>query len=197
MTTANKVTIARIILVPFFAVQLLYYFRTGDEMYRHIAIAAFLIATISDGVDGWLARHRNQGTQLGAYLDPIADKLLLVTGLVLLSYQFEDNRFDQRIPLWLTGTVLGRDMIVVTGSALVYLAVGDLKVRPHFLSKVSSVLQMSCIGWVLFKLPGGVTFWLAVGASVTTAITGLMYVMDGIRQFSEHPMAHPDHEEEN
>ena len=197
MTTANKVTIARIILVPFFDVQLLYYFRTGDEMYRHIAIAAFLIATISDGVDGWLARHRNQGTQLGAYLDPIADKLLLVTGLVLLSYQFEDNRFDQRIPLWLTGTVLGRDMIVVTGSALVYLVAGDLKVRPHFLSKVSSVLQMSCIGWVLFKLPGGVTFWLAVGASVTTAITGLMYIMDGIRQFSEHPMAHPDHEEEN
>ena len=197
MTTANKVTIARIILVPFFAVQLLYYFRTGDEMYRYIAIAAFLIATISDGVDGWLARHRNQGTQLGAYLDPIADKLLLVTGLVLLSYQFEDNRFDQRIPLWLTGTVLGRDMIVVTGSALVYLAVGNLKVRPHFLSKVSSVLQMVCIGWVLFKLPGVVTFWLAVSASVTAAITGLMYVMDGIRQFSEHPMAHPDHEEGN
>ena len=197
MTTANKVTIARIILVPFFAVQLLYYFRTGDEMYRYIAIAAFLTATISDGVDDWLARHRNQGTQLGAYLDPIADKLLLVTGLVLLSYQFGDNRFEQRIPLWLTGTVLGRDMIVVTGSALVYLAVGDLKVRPHILSKVSSVLQMVCIGWVLFKLPGVVTFWLAVGASVTAAITGLMYVMDGIRQFSEHPMAHPDHEEEN
>ena len=177
--------------------QLLYYFRTDEEVYRHIAIAAFLIATISDGIDGWLARHRNQGTQLGTYLDPIADKLLLITGLVLLSIQFEENRFDQRIPLWLTGTVLGRDMIVVTGSALVYLAVGDLKVRPHFLSKVSSVLQMVCIGWVLFKLPGKVTYWLAVGASVTTAITGLMYVMDGIRQFSEHPMAHPEREEEN
>ena len=197
MTTANKVTIGRIILVPFFAVQLLYYFRTDEEVYRHIAIAAFLIATISDGIDGWLARHRNQGTQLGTYLDPIADKLLLIIGLVLLSIQFEENRLDQRIPLWLTGTVLGRDMIVVTGSALVYLVVGDLKVRPHFLSKVSSVLQMVCIGWVLFKLPGEVTFWLAVGASVTTAITGLMYVMDGVRQFSEHPMAHPERDNEN
>ena len=115
----------------------------------------------------------------------------------LILEQFEDNPFGQRIPLWLTGMVLGRDVIVVTGSALVYLAVGDLKVRPHFISKVSSVLQMVCIGWVLFKLSGEVTFWLAMGASVTTAITGLMYMMDGIRQFSEHPMAHPEREKEN
>ncbi len=197
MTTANKVTIGRIILVPFFAVQLVYYFRTGDEMHRYFAIAAFLVATISDGIDGWLARHRNQGTKLGSYLDPLADKLLLITGLVLLSIQFEENQFGQRIPLWLTGMVLGRDMIVVTGSTLVYLTMGSLEVRPHILSKTSSVLQMVCIGWVLLKLPAQGTFWLAVGASVTTAITGLMYVRDGIRQFSEHPMAHPEREDES
>ena len=117
--------------------------------------------------------------------------------LELLSIQFEENQFGQRIPLWLTGMVLGRDMIVVTGSTLVYLTMGSLEVRPHILSKTSSVLQMVCIGWVLLKLPAQGTFWLAVGASVTTAITGLMYVRDGIRQFSAHPMAHPEREDKS
>ena len=82
MTTANKVTIGRIILVPFFVVQLTYYFLTENEMYRYIAIAGFLIATISDGVDGWLARNRNQRTQLGSYLDPIADMLTRIRNAV-------------------------------------------------------------------------------------------------------------------
>ena len=72
MTTANKVTIGRIILVPFFVVQMLYYFRTGDELHRYLAMVSFLIATISDGIDGYLARHRGQATQVGAFLDAAA-----------------------------------------------------------------------------------------------------------------------------
>ena len=89
MTTAIQITIGRIVLVPFFVVQLLYYFRTGDELHRYLAMAAFLVATISDGVDGYLARHRGQATQLGSYLDPLADKLLMFSGLILLSIEFE------------------------------------------------------------------------------------------------------------
>jgi len=192
MTTANKVTIGRIILVPFFAVQLTYYFLTEDEMYRYIAIAAFLIATISDGIDGWLARHRNQRTQLGSYLDPIADKLLLISGLVLLSIEFDKSPFDGApLPLWFIGTILGRDIIVVTGSILLFMAVGDVKVQPLILSKISSVLQMVCIGWVLFNCSPKISMWLAVVASITAVITGVIYVLDGIRQFSEHPSAQP------
>jgi len=193
MTTANKVTIGRIILVPFFVVQLTYYFLTENEMYRYIAIAAFLIATISDGVDGWLARNRNQRTQLGSYLDPIADKLLLISGLVLLSIEFDNTPFSGApLPLWFIGTILGRDIIVVTGSILLFLAVGDVKVQPLILSKISSVLQMMCIGWVLFNFSPEVSLWLAVTASITAVITGVIYVLDGIRQFSEHPSAQPD-----
>ena len=193
MTTANKVTIGRIILVPFFVVQLTYYFLTENEMYRYIAIAAFLIATISDGVDGWLARNRNQRTQLGSYLDPIADKLLLISGLVLLSIEFDNTPFSGApLPLWFIGTILGRDIIVVTGSILLFLAVGDVKVQPLILSKISSVLQMMCIGSVLFNFSPEVSLWLAVTASITAVITGVIYVLDGIRQFSEHPSAQPD-----
>ncbi len=194
MTTANKVTIGRIILVPFFVVQMLYYFRTGDELHRYLAMAAFLVATISDGIDGYLARHHGQATQLGSYLDPLADKLLMFGGFILLSIDFDDapGSFGQRIPLWLTGTVIGRDLIVVTGSALLYATIGNVKVNPLFLSKAASVLQMVTIGWVLCKFSPLGTFWLAVAAVTCTAITGLLYVRDGVRQFSEHPVARPE-----
>jgi|TARA_B100001250_G_scaffold350894_1_gene322816 CDP-diacylglycerol--glycerol-3-phosphate 3-phosphatidyltransferase len=196
MTTANQITIGRIVLVPFFVVQLLYYFRTGDELHRYLAMAAFLVATISDGVDGYLARHRGQATQLGSYLDPLADKLLMFSGLIVLSIEFESNPFGQRIPLWLTGVVIGRDAIVVTGSALLFAVLGNVEVRPLFMSKTSAVLQMVLIGWVLCKLPGMGTLILAIAAAGTTALTGVLYVREGIRQFSEHPAAQPEDERE-
>jgi len=204
MTTANKVTIIRIALVPVFVVSILYYFRKYDpaspetaEIYRWTAIAAFLLATMSDFVDGWLARNRNQQTKLGSYLDPIADKMLLISGLVLLAVPLKTQPFGEPLPYWFVGIVFGRDLIVVAGATLVYLTIGDLTVRPHILSKISSVLQMVCIGWMLFKFTPIVTFWLVIGASVTTAITGVIYVMDGIRQFSEHPVAHPEKKDES
>jgi len=204
MTTANKVTILRIVLVPFFVVSLLYCLReyghgnhVQADLYRWLAVGAFFLATFSDFIDGWLARHRNQQTKLGSYLDPIADKLLLISGLVILSIDYGQSPFGDPLPLWFIGVVLGRDLIVVTGSTLVYLATGDLKVKPHLLSKISSVLQMICIGCVLLKLWPLMIFWLALGASVTTAITGVLYVMDGIRQFSEHPVAHPEKKDES
>lgn len=192
MTTANKITIGRVVLVPFFVVQLLYYFRTGDELNRYLAMAAFLIATISDGVDGYLARNHGQATQLGSYLDPLADKMLMFSGLIVLSIEFTINPFGQRIPLWLTGIVIGRDAIVVAGSALLFAVLGNVEVKPLFMSKTSAVLQMVLIGWVLCKLPAMGTTALALGAAVTTIITGVLYVREGIRQFSEHPSAQPD-----
>ena len=192
MTTANKVTIGRIILVPIFVVQLLYYFRNPEaHIHWYAAMAIFLVATVSDGVDGYLARFCGQATQLGSYLDPVADKLLMFSGLILLSIEFENNPFGQRMPLWLTGTVIGRDVIVVSGSVLLYMVIGNVEVKPLFMSKTSAVLQMVTIGWVLCKLSAIGTFWLALAVSVTTAITGLLYVREGIRQFSEHPTAQP------
>jgi len=193
MTTANKVTIGRIILVPIFVVQLLYYFRNPEsDIHWYAAMAIFLVATVSDGVDGYLARFCGQATQLGSYLDPVADKLLMFSGLILLSIEFEANPFSQRIPLWLTATVIGRDVIIVTGSCLLYVVMGNVEVKPIFMSKTSAVFQMVVIGWVLCKLPEVGTFWLAIASAVTTTITGVFYVREGIRQFSEHPLAQPE-----
>ena len=186
MTTANKVTIGRIILVPIFVAQLLYYFRNPEVyIYWYGAMATFLVATVSDGIDGYLARFRGQATKLGSYLDPIADKLLMFSGLILLSIEFESNPFNQRIPLWLTVTVIGRDGIILIGSILLYVVMGNVEVKPIFMSKTSAVFQMVVIGWVLCKLPEVGTFWLAVISAVTTVITGIFYFREGLRQYDE------------
>ena len=91
--------------------------------------------------------------------------------------------------------VIGRDAIVVTGSALLFAVLGNVEVKPLFMSKTSAVLQMVLIGWVLCKLPGMGTVALAAAVAVTTVITGVLYVREGIRQFSEHPAAQPEDEQ--
>src|SRR5438045_5372643 len=130
MTTANRITIFRILLVPFFIVEVLSYVERGEEWHRYLAIGAFLTAAICDGVDGYIARRYNQRSELGAILDPLADKLLLVSGIVVLT-------FDQRphlvsVPLWLTGTIIGRDIVILIGMVVIQTTVGKVKVRPRF-----------------------------------------------------------------
>src|SRR5258708_8407821 len=140
MTTANKITIFRILLIPFFVVEVLYYTKSGHEIHRLLSIASFAGAAILDGVDGYIARHYNQRSELGATLDPLADKLLLVAGIIVLS--FDHLPFLQSVPLWLTGTIIGRDILLLTGLIVIQFMVGKVKVRPRVLGKVATVLQM-------------------------------------------------------
>ena len=128
MTTANKITILRILAVPFFIVQVLYYIDTGGETYRWLAFVSFVLAAICDGVDGYIARRYNQRSELGAILDPLADKLLLASAVVLLSLDNEQRL--ARIPLWLTATIIGRDVIVALGIGVVHYINGKVIVRP-------------------------------------------------------------------
>src|ERR1022692_1979496 len=124
MTTANKITILRILLVPFFVVEVLYYTKAGHELYRMLAFLCFGVAAICDGVDGYVARRYNQRSELGAILDPLADKLLLVSGIVVLS--FDHSPYLESVPLWLTGTIIGRDMLILIGMGLIHLMVGKV-----------------------------------------------------------------------
>ncbi len=118
MTTANKLTIFRILLVPFFIVEVLSYVDDGEESHRFLAIAAFLLASVCDGVDGYIARRYNQRSELGAILDPLADKLLLVAGIVLLSLRHE--QYLPHLPLWLTATVISRDVLLLLGMMVIH-----------------------------------------------------------------------------
>jgi cardiolipin synthase (CMP-forming) len=191
VTTANKITILRILLVPFFIVQLLYYVNTGTEWYRLSAALCFGIAALSDGIDGYIARRYNQISELGKILDPLADKLLLVSAIVLLSMKNEP--YLQPIPLWLTVTILSRDALLVLGMAVIQLVGGKLTVRPVIIGKVATVLQMMTVLGALFKVRLDWLFgldWLlilAVGAAFCTAVSGIIYILNGLRQLSASP----------
>jgi len=189
MTTANKMTIARILLIPFFVVEILYYVRTGNELHRVFGLLAFAVAAICDGVDGYIARHYNQRSELGAMLDPLADKLLLVSGIVLLS--LDHGPLLGVIPLWLTGTIIGRDILMLVGLVVIQMTVGKVKVRPRLLGEVATVLQMAVVIWVLLKWPAQPFFWVALAAAVCTGVSGLLYVFDGTLQMSSHPASSP------
>jgi len=189
MTTANKVTILRILLIPFFVVELIYYVRSGNEIHRLLAILSFAITAILDGVDGYIARRYNQISELGKILDPLADKLLLVSGIVVLS--FNHGNFLGQIPLWLTGTIIGRDLLILIGVAVIRFTVGKITVRPRILGKCSTVLQMAVVIWILLKWDAGRgAHWFlycAFGAAVCTGVSGLLYVFDGMKQLGSHP----------
>lgn len=185
MTTANKITIFRILLVPFFIVQMLYYVRTGNELYWLLTLLAFALAALSDGVDGYIARRYNQKSELGKILDPIADKLLLVSAIILLSIDHGD--YFAKIPLWLTGIIIGRDMIILIGFAVIHHALGKTVVRTRITGKIATVFQMGTVIWILFRWPErAVPYWV-LGAAFFTALSGALYILDGIRQLNASP----------
>jgi CDP-diacylglycerol--glycerol-3-phosphate 3-phosphatidyltransferase len=189
MTTANKITILRILLIPFFVGATIYYVRVGNELYRLVAILCFAVAAICDGVDGYIARHYNQISELGKILDPLADKLLLVSGVVLLS--FDNSPYFRQIPLWLIITIIGRDLLILIGVVVVHYTVGKVQVRPHFFGKCATVFQMLVVIGVLLRwdlyFHGHLLKTWIYGAGIFTGISGLLYVWDGIRQLSVHP----------
>jgi len=189
MTTANKITILRILLIPFFVVETLYYVETGNEVHRLVAILSFAITAILDAVDGYIARRYNQRSELGAVLDPLADKLLLVSGVVLLSFDHAP-RLGQ-IPLWLTGTIIGRDLLLLIGIVVIRYMVGKVAVRPRALGKIATVFQMAVVIWILLDWDRDLNVrWFqawTIGAAVFTGVSGLLYVWDGVKQLGAHP----------
>ncbi len=192
MTTANKVTIFRILLIPIFVVEVLYYMKSGNEAHRFCAVLAFGVAAVCDGVDGYIARRYNQRSELGAVLDPLADKLLLVSGVVLFS--LENPHFGS-IPLWLTGTIIGRDLVILMGMGVIHMTVGKVVVRPCWLGKVATLLQIICVAWVLLKWDAWLDvrwfFFWALSAAICTGVSGLIYVWNGVQQLSSHPASCP------
>jgi len=189
MTTANKITILRILLIPFFVVETLYYTKEGVEMHRVLAVLSFAVAAICDGVDGYIARRFHQRSELGAILDPLADKLLLVSGIVVLS--FDHSPYLASVPLWLTGTIIGRDILILIGMLVIQLMVGKVKVRPRIVGKVATVLQMVVVLWIMVKWPDKWLRVLTLATAICTGISGLLYVWDGSRQLSAHPSSSP------
>jgi cardiolipin synthase len=191
MTTANKVTIFRILFIPLFIVEVLYYYRTQHEWHRYAALGCFFLASVLDGVDGYIARRFNQRSELGAILDPLADKLLLVSGVVLLSLRIPPELGLVPIPLWVTATIISRDVLMLIGLVLIHMICGRAVVRPRMPGKVATVLQMITVLWTLLKWDERwLAFW-APAAGICSGVAGIIYVWDGINQLSASPKSSP------
>jgi CDP-diacylglycerol--glycerol-3-phosphate 3-phosphatidyltransferase len=191
MTTANKITILRVLLIPFFVVSMIYYIRSGNANFWLAGLLSFAVAAILDAVDGYIARRYHQWSELGTILDPLADKLLLVSAIVLLS--FDNAPHLGQIPLWLTGIIIGRDLLLGIGAVVIRLVVGRITVRPRLTGKLATVFQMLAVAWILlhWDLHYGLLETWVLGAGVFTGVSGLFYVWDGMKQLSAHPSSSP------
>ena len=189
MTLANNITVTRILMIPVFVLFCVYYGRgieTGapEEWQRWAAIITFLVAAASDGIDGWVARHWRQRSRLGAILDPIADKGLLLTAIITLSL----SRWTYAFPIWFPVLVIARDAIILVGYAVLFHLDQKLEVRVAFTGKAATAAQMVAIAWIMLQLPHYLVSVYVAG--FFTLASGAIYVTRGIRQLRHHEQTH-------
>ncbi|MEC4686492.1 MAG: CDP-diacylglycerol--glycerol-3-phosphate 3-phosphatidyltransferase [Nitrospirota bacterium] len=167
----NSLTTLRIILVPVFVSALVY------KKYDY-ALYVFIVAAVTDFFDGLIARARNQQTALGKFLDPVADKFLLVTSFVLFAVY-------GLVPKWLTITVISRDIIIVTGWLILYLTSHRTRVEPSLLGKLANASQLILLVYILLRvnldrdvLPAPEP--LIIVTAVLTVLSGVHYIYRGL-----------------
>lgn len=163
----NTITIARIALAPVLILLL------KDEEYI-AALVVFLIAGLSDGLDGYIAKHYNLVSRLGAILDPLADKILLVSAYIMLSMLGP-------IPFWLVLSVVFRDLLIVSGYLIYTSLIGSVQMRPSHLSKLNTFMQILLIVAILTQLAFSVfyplfTEVLVFAVLATTVASGAHYL---------------------
>jgi len=157
------------------------------------ALLVFALAGVTDGLDGLIARRANQRTSLGAWLDPMADKLLLVTTFVVLTVPAIDN--PNHIPLWLTVLVISRDVIIVVTVAIVTVVMGPRRFRPSIYGKAATaVYVLTCVVILFFNYLRRSSGWVdvAVWSSLAlTLVSGLHYIVHASRIINEPSAASP------
>ncbi len=176
----NIITVIRILLV----------YPVNYFLLEHnfkFALGLFILAGLSDGLDGFLAKHYHWQSRLGSYLDPLADKLLLVCAFLSLSWM-------GLIPLWLTVAVVLRDVIILSGATAYYFLLKPFEGQPHWTSKVNTFLQLLLVVSVLFShgirpLPDGLIFFLISVVLAASLISGTIYVQVWGRRYwrETHP----------
>ena len=186
LTVPNLLTVFRMVLIPVF-VSLLFYHRFLW------ALAVFVLAGLTDGLDGLLARRFGQQSQLGTVLDPIADKLMLVTAFIVLSMR---SIFPQPlpshlpVPFWVTVAVISRDVFIIVGAAAINMTTGFRGFRPSWLGKVNTTVQIGGIAAIMFapSVPRYTGYYLpSVYAAVFTMaiLSGLHYIFFASKLMNE------------
>ncbi|MEI8176325.1 MAG: CDP-alcohol phosphatidyltransferase family protein [Candidatus Omnitrophota bacterium] len=182
MNLANRISILRVLLIPFFVGSIVYYKNEGSFV-SYLPFLIFFVAVITDGIDGFIARRFNQKTELGTILDPLADKMLLISAFICLSLSTSIPE-HLRLPPWLPILVISRDVIIVLGSVIIHLIKGSVRILPTWLGKSTTFLQMSTILSVLVKFPYSYVIWYL--AALCTVFSGMDYIVRGSRLLSEN-----------
>jgi cardiolipin synthase len=176
LTPANQLTLLRVVLIPAFVILVVY-------GYLGWALLVFAAAGLTDALDGVLARWSGQKTSLGAWLDPMADKLLIVTTFVVLT--LPGLGLTNRLPIWLTVLMISRDVVIVITVAIVNLAVGPRTFRPSVYGKVATATYIAtAILAMFFNYLGYHSVFVDVGIYASLAITllsGLHYIRHAAR----------------
>ncbi len=171
MTIADKLSILRIILIPAF---LLFLFYSHDRSFlRYWAIGVFALAVLTDFFDGLAARIKNENSQFGMVLDPVADKLLMISAFLALYFL----KFD--IPLWVVLIAVSRDLLILIGMSVLSFLKVDILIAPTIWGKVTTGLQMATVLAVLLDLSLKHYIWSA--AALATIISGVGYVKRAIQ----------------
>tara|TARA_B100001093_G_C26722271_1_gene968383 strand:+ start:232 stop:840 length:609 start_codon:yes stop_codon:yes gene_type:complete len=155
VTAATYLTLLRTILVPVFAVPAVFYgisVKSGDpnESLHWLAVGIFFVAAMTDYADGVIARRYNQRTPLGAFLDPFADKLLILTAIMILFLLPWGENW--KIPAWFVGLVILRDAVVWGGIAILSYLKRSVKIEPHWTGKACTASIMFTVSWTGLKI---------------------------------------------
>ena len=171
MSLADKVSSVRIVLIPVF-VSLLIYSRYHPFL-RYLAVGVFVLAVLSDFFDGLVARIKKEKSELGQIIDPLADKLLLLSAFVSL-YLLHFS-----IYLWLVLVVVSRDLIILLGAVVLHLLKIEVTIAPSIFGKLTTFFQMFTILWILLGIP--YYFFISFTAVVFTLVSGVDYFLRGLK----------------
>jgi cardiolipin synthase (CMP-forming) len=172
MTLANKITIIRIVLIPVFIIMLL-------QGQLAIAAAIFTATILTDALDGFIARWKKQKTALGAFLDPMADKLLLFSTFLTFAYL-------RIIPRWVFVIIFSRDLLIVLGWLIIYFITDSTEIKPRFMGKITTIFQMGTLWFYLINVPLYITEKLLIVTIAITTISALDYVIAGSTSLNRH-----------
>lgn len=171
MTIPNALTLVRILLTPVIVWLLL-------DARLNYALVVFFIAGLTDGLDGLIARLFHQKTKLGAYLDPLADKLLLVSSFILLGHL-------GLVPVWLAVIIVSRDALILLGMMTLMFHHVAVEIKPSIVSKLTTLVQLSTVLLVLSSSYHSISRWvysiLFLLAATFSIVSGLQYMVKGLQ----------------
>ncbi|MBU2567921.1 MAG: CDP-alcohol phosphatidyltransferase family protein [Elusimicrobia bacterium] len=170
MNIANILTITRIFMAPLFVYLLI------RDPYGFITVSVFVLTSVTDALDGFIARHFRQKSNIGTLLDPVADKVLILSSYYVLTSM-------NKTPLWLFTFIIGKEIIVISGWLLTYILSGSAKISVHFLAKITVILQLCTILCVLLRMPYLVILYNITAAA--TVLSTIEYCVQGGRELTK------------